>query len=71
MKIFLACVIILFAFIFFKSDTWETYKVNETENKIEYVSVRHRLRWDRFFSYVKEIPQKVSESGLLPPCCRK
>jgi hypothetical protein len=57
----------LFAFIFLKSNTWETYKALEIKRGIEYTSIRHRLRWERFFNYIKTTPERISKSNIFKP----
>ncbi len=63
--LFLITVFFLSAFIFFKSNTWESYKVVETKRGMRYVSIKHRLRWDRFFNYVQHLPKKILESDAI------
>jgi len=55
----------LFSFIFLKSNTWESYKALEIKGGVEYISIRHRLRWDRFFNYIKTAPERISKSDVL------
>lgn len=62
---FFAALLYLFMFIFFDSNTWESYKEKETKMGVEYVSVKHKLRWDRFFGYIRNIPDKILESGIF------
>lgn len=57
--LFFAALIFLFMFILFKSNAWETYKDVEIRQGAEYVSYKHRMRWDRFLDYIKEMPEKA------------
>jgi len=62
-KIFyLVVVLFLFLFVFFKSNTWQTYKTIETKRGLEVMSYTHRLHWDRFLDYIKNIPREILKS---------
>ena len=56
---FILLIISFFAFVFFKSDTLETiYTTATNEVDVEYVSTRYKLRWDRFFDYLQNLPHE-------------
>lgn len=65
--LFLVIFFLLFLFIFFKSNTWETYRMRETRRGIGYVVIKHRLHWDRFYNYIKNIPKRIIESDIFKP----
>ena len=61
MKIFLLIFMMIFlaAFIFFRSDTLEVSTEKEYKGDVEYFITRYSMHWDRFFEYLKNIPQKL------------
>jgi len=54
--------ILLFLFVFFKSDTWKTYQKMEVRGGLEYYVTEHDINWDRFFEYMKDIPKNNRET---------
>ena len=42
---------------FFKSNTWQTYQEMEEKNGIDYCVTKHKINWDKFFSFLKDIPK--------------
>jgi len=65
-KLFIfAAMLFLFMFAFLKSGTWETYKEKETRMGVEYTVLKHTLRWERFFDYIKDAPRMILESDII------
>lgn len=53
----LLILILLFVFVFFKSNTLEVH--HKKEGSGEYYAKEYTLHWDRFFNYIKNIPNSV------------
>jgi hypothetical protein len=49
--------ILLFVFVFFKSNALEVH--HEEDGKGGYYTTEYTLHWDRFFNYIKNIPNAV------------
>ncbi len=65
-KLIILVIIALFVFIFIRSKTLEVRDVvTENEQKGVEISESHQreysLHWDRFFRYLKEIPEKIGK----------
>ncbi len=51
-------------FVFFKSDTLETtYATTRDELNIEYSRTSYKLRWERFFDYLKDLPRELQDKA--------
>ncbi len=51
--------IAIFFLIFIKSNTWQADQRRIIRNDVEYIETQHSFHWDRFFNYLKGIPQGI------------
>jgi len=56
----------VFFSIFFKSDTWETYRRIETKMGIDYTVIEYRLNWSNFFGYLNYLYRIVIDRLPIP-----
>ncbi|MFH2137416.1 MAG: hypothetical protein ABII88_02770 [Candidatus Omnitrophota bacterium] len=65
--IYFLIVVIFFGYVFLKSGTWVITKEVTKRGSTRITNYKHDLEWDRFFSYLKNIPKYISEDFFKKP----
>ena len=56
-----------FGVLFLKSGAWETQVGQDSSSGVETRTTSHRINWDRFFTYVKNLGRKTTGQPVQAP----
>lgn len=57
---------VLFGYLFIQSGAWEVTHYKGDKEGVEVDKRRHTIQWDRFFTYLKDLPRKLLGKALSP-----